>query len=175
MAPIHPVEELEAYYRNRSLDFAEAYSLVPDIEGVLQKGMNAADRVLDIGCGDGHSLINNASLFKEGIGYDDSEYIINLAIASAEKARATNVRFINGKAISLPFTDEYFDFIYSERGPIGHADSTFIEALRVLKDKGRIFYETGGSHNFIEYPKPDGLIHEGTFILSPEYRTVRRC
>jgi SAM-dependent methyltransferase len=65
------------------------------------------------------------------------------AFEDAKRRGIKNVEFVLGKAIGLPFEAEVFDFTFSERGPLGHADSTLIEALRVLRPGGGIYIETG--------------------------------
>jgi ubiquinone/menaquinone biosynthesis C-methylase UbiE len=102
-----------------------------------------ASNALDIGCGDGKTLLDHAASFKAGTGYDQSSYALELARRDATSRGIANVQFLRGKAVQLPFADDSFDFIFSERGPIGHSDLTMAEALRVLRPGGRIFYETG--------------------------------
>jgi ubiquinone/menaquinone biosynthesis C-methylase UbiE len=105
--------------------------------------MAVARSALDIGCGDGGTLLASAGLFQSAAGVDESEYALQLARAEAQRRSITNLRFDHAKAVSLPYADDQFDFVFSERGPIGHSDVTMVEALRVLQAGGRIFYETG--------------------------------
>jgi SAM-dependent methyltransferase len=107
-------------------------------------------RVLDLGCGNGWRLRENSALFTRGVGLDLSEYALDLARRDATAAGITNVEFIRGPGASLPFPDGTFDFVYSERGPLGYGDAGLLEAFRVLKPSGRLFFETLGSLNLLE-------------------------
>jgi len=137
------LEPLEAYYRKRRLSYETSSPLVPQTRSLLRQALRRARSVLDIGCGDGQTLLACADLFTKGTGLDEDEYVICQAIAQARQQGVSNVEFVLGKAIGLPFPDATFDLIFSERGPMGHADCTLVEALRVLQPGGRIFIETG--------------------------------
>jgi ubiquinone/menaquinone biosynthesis C-methylase UbiE len=167
------LDPLEAYYLGKSQIRLDSRPMLPEAQDVLAQTLHGAGKVLDVGCGDGHTLIANANSFTNGFGVDDSDFIIERATASACNAGVTNVKFQRAKAISLPFPDSHFDLVFSERGPLGHADSTLEEVLRVLKEGGLVFIETGGSHNMIELPRPDGLTHEGTLLTSLEIERDR--
>ena len=134
---------LEAYYRKRLLDYETIGPMVPQTGPLLAQALSGRRRVLDVGCGDGRTLLDCSPTFDHGIGYDESVYALEAARADAVSRNITNVEFIRGKAVNLPFDDEHFDFVYTERGPLGHADSTLEEAMRVLEPGGRIFVETG--------------------------------
>lgn len=148
---IHDIEKqyglmdpLEAYYRKRKLSYKIDSPIVPKTRGLLEHALQGVGSALDVGCGDAQTLLDCAGLFTKGTGLDESEYAICQAHQDAKRRGIQNVEFVLGKAIGLPFESEVFDFIFSERGPLGHADCTLIEALRVLKPGGRIFIETGG-------------------------------
>ncbi len=148
---IHSIEQvygsldpLEAYYRKGTLTYETHSPIVPKTRRLLEQALHGMGGVLDVGCGDGQTLMACAGLFQRGTGLDESEYAICAAHEQAKRRHIRNLDFVLGKAVGLPFEAERFDFIFSERGPLGHADVTLIEALRVLKPGGRIFIETGG-------------------------------
>ncbi|MEM7125582.1 MAG: class I SAM-dependent methyltransferase [Chloroflexota bacterium] len=135
--------------------------------------MTTDSRVLDVGCGDGHTLINLSNLYQEGIGIDESAYIIEKASHAAAEAAINNVQFLRESAINLPFDNHSFDFIFSERGPLGLGDETLAEATRVLKPGGRIFIETMGSYFMQEYKSPDEPPSQDTLLTTLDVERER--
>lgn len=72
-------------------------------------GLKACDKVLDVGCGKGF-LLYEMSLLVPGLeihGIDISPYALEHA---KEEIRD---RLLLGNATSLPFPDQYFDFVFS--------------------------------------------------------------
>ena len=72
-------------------------------------GLKAGDKVLDVGCGKGF-LLYEMSLLVPGLeihGIDISPYALEHA---KEEIRD---RLLLGNATSLPFPDQYFDFVFS--------------------------------------------------------------
>jgi ubiquinone/menaquinone biosynthesis C-methylase UbiE len=119
----------ESYYKTAkegSLDKSH-----PSFELISKYGQNA-DKILDIGCGEGTrlSFINNRKA--EKIGVDQSEIAISLATK-----QYPSIRFIKIKN-KLPFHDSYFDFVFSAF-VLEHTtdpDQFLIEAVRVLSPNG---------------------------------------
>ncbi len=75
-------------------------------------------RVVDLGCGFGDTTQHLASLVGEGgeaIGVDVSGPFIDAAREEAERAGATNVRFVVGDAQGMEF-DQAFDYAFSRMG-----------------------------------------------------------
>jgi SAM-dependent methyltransferase len=74
-----------------------------------QYGIKSGDKILDIGCGKGFLLYDFTKVVPgvEVFGIDISSYAI--ANSKAEISDRLQV----GNAISLPFPDQYFDFVYS--------------------------------------------------------------
>ena len=117
------------------------------ILGQLEDGM----RVLDIGCGRGEAIFRcvvNYHLFGVGIDYSAAAVKIAHNIVRSfgteeEKARMT---YIRADAQSLPFANETFDVIFSHH-VIEHLypmqlERMLLECNRVLRDDGRIVFET---------------------------------
>ena len=158
------LDPLKAYYQSYEIPSQTLNPLPCHAEEVIAEAMTANSHVLDVGCGDGYTLLNLADRFLEGVGIDESAYIIDVASRAAEDASVNNVKFLKEKVINLSFDDDSFDFVFSERGPLGHDDDTLVEASRVLKPGGRIFIETMGYHFMKEYeppneqPTPDTLL-----------------
>ncbi len=141
---LRPLDEYQAYYIKDMVKFDRIGPLVPPIEEIIGNAFRRSAHVLDVGSGDGHTLLNNAELFERGIGVDDSEHMLATARTEQTQRGARNIEFLFGKGIELPFDGEFFDMVFSQRGPLGHHDGTLAEALRVLRRGGLIFVETGG-------------------------------
>jgi ubiquinone/menaquinone biosynthesis C-methylase UbiE len=143
------MDPLQAYYELFHLQKAARAPVWVNATTVIQDCMQGA-RVLDLGCGNGWRLRENSALFTRGVGLDISEYALDMAKREATTAGTTNVEFIRASGASLPFPEGSFDFVYSERGPLGYDDAPLLEAFRVLKPGGRLFFETLGSLNLLE-------------------------
>jgi len=127
---------------------------VPDTGDVLRKALAGKRHVLDVGCGDGRRLIETHKLFARGTGIDESDtHMIACAIRTRNARGIGNLDFIESLAAFLPFSDNTFDMVFSERGPLGHGDKCLAEALRVLQPGGLIFVETGGSFGTLQTEK----------------------
>jgi SAM-dependent methyltransferase len=143
-----PLDEYQAYYRQFAVPHRRISALIPQTRAVLEGAFEAGMRVLDVGCGRADTLIACTDRFSWGAGIDESAAVM-IAEAKAARARAgaRNVDFYAAKAVALPFADETFDLVFSERGPLGHNDRTLREALRVLRPGGLLFIETIGEWN----------------------------
>jgi len=150
---LRPLDEYQAYYVKDTVKLERIGPLVPPIEEVLRSAFSSCGCVLDVGCGDGHTLLDNAGLFERGIGVDDSEYMLGIARTAQARRGISNVEFRYGKGIELPFDDASFDLVFSQRGPLGHNDGTLAEALRVLHKRGLILVETGGDFGTLQTEK----------------------
>lgn len=90
-------------------------------------------RVLDVGCGHGEYTNRWSDYAKEVVGYDMTEGFI----ATANKNRKPNVKYVVGNTKDgegLPFPTNYFDLVYTKKGPT----SWFPEGNRVVKSGGKI-------------------------------------
>lgn len=86
---------------------------------------------LDIGCADGKFTLKVARHFKQIIAIDTSSEMLKVARRFQAEQKVSNVIFQEAEAEKLPFQDEYFDLIYSRRGP-----SPYSEISRVIKQGG---------------------------------------
>ncbi len=105
---------------------------------------------LDAGCGGGRFLVALARLgVKEVIGIDISSEAVAAANQRLKDRSLFNARAIQSSVFSVPFEDNYFDYIISS-GVIHYTEDphkAFIELARVLKPGGKMFlsiYGKGG-------------------------------
>ena len=97
----------------------------------INSNINENSRILDIGCGHADFTLQWASKVKEVIGIDLVEEFIHTANL---KKYSDTMRFITVKQNEkVPFRDNYFDLIYSKKGPW---ISQYQEANRILKPGG---------------------------------------
>lgn len=89
-------------------------------------------KVLDIGCADGRFTLSIAPFLKHITAIDRSSGMLTSAKKLQKKSGITNVDFEKQDAFHTPYPDEYFDMIYSRRGP-----SPLAEAFRLLKRGGQ--------------------------------------
>lgn len=167
------LDPLDAFYRSHDIPSQILNPLPCDAEDVIVRSMRTASRVLDVGCGNGHTLIKNAVQFEEGVGIDESAYIIERAKRAADEASIRNVQFLKQKVMDLSFEDNSFDFVFCERGPLGHDDETLAMATRVLMPGGRIFIETLGSHYMKESELWDEVSDQDSLLTTLDIERAR--
>jgi len=87
--------------------------------------------VLDIGCADGRFTLKVSPNFKQIIAIDVSEQMLDAANKLQAEQKISNVSFQKADATKISFDDDYFDVIYSRRGP-----TPYQEIGRLLKSSG---------------------------------------
>lgn len=102
--------------------------------------------MLDIGCGDGSTLLDLAPRIGSGVGVDqDPEHVV-LAASSLRASTITNVSFEQLGFAQLPARgwDGRFDLAFSERGPVGYSVGRVTTALTIVKQGGLLVAEVIG-------------------------------
>ncbi len=104
--------------------------------------VEAADRVLDVGCGNGGSTCAAARAAPGGhaTGVDLSEPMISEARRRATSRRITNVTFEQGDAQVHPFAPATFDVVMSKFGAMFFADpvAAFTNLAGAVREGGRL-------------------------------------
>ncbi len=86
---------------------------------------------LDVGCGDGKFTFEIANYFLKIIGIDNSEELLKVANNKQKELKIKNTSFELQDANKTSFPNEYFDLIFSRRGP-----TPYTEFKRLLKKNG---------------------------------------
>jgi len=122
----------------------------------LVQRIPAQSRVLDIATGTGDVAFLAAEAGHEVVGLDFSERMLEGARAKSERtpaSRQAGLRWINGSADRLPFSDRSFGCITSAfalRNLRGCLDKVFSENARVLKEGGRVLH--------MDFGRPQGSL-----------------
>ena len=154
------------YYDQKKAKYFLDKRLNPDVKNLLKQELRKNSRVLDVGCGDGHTLINLSKYFKTGIGIDNDKSHIYLAKKNKASNKTNNVSFKLAKSFDIPFEEKEFDFVFSERGPISGSTVNIQSALRVLKTNGLIFEETVGE---LDNQETNEIFHRGQQYRKYQY------
>lgn len=108
----------------------------------ISKYINDGETVLDVGCANGYSTIQQAKRhdLKKIIGIDFATSMINSA---NKQIKHKNITFKIGNMLNLEFSDNYFDVAYTTRALINlptweYQMSAFEELYRVTKIGGKI-------------------------------------
>jgi ubiquinone/menaquinone biosynthesis C-methylase UbiE len=111
----------------------------------LPKTLSKCTRVLELGCGTADSTINFAPYADEIFASDFSKEMIRIAAKKIESSGfAEKVHLAVLDAQNIPFTDEYFDGVFSRGGLINyvpHPDVLLHEICRVLIQGGKLVFD----------------------------------
>lgn len=133
-------------------DFSEIAKSIEQgaLEFVERLGLKPGIRVLDVACGNGNTAIPSARSGANVTGVDIAPYLIELAVARAEK-EGVDAEFDVGDVEALPYEDKDFDVVSTMFGAMfaPQADVTASELTRVCRPGGVIAMANWTPQGFI--------------------------
>jgi SAM-dependent methyltransferase len=112
----------------------------PDLDALLEAAeLKGTERVLDLGCGAGHTTIAVAMRAAHVTGIDVTEEMLAEGRKQLQRRGITNVEFEQGDACALRFGDASFDLVTCRFAAHHFPDAVVSvrEAARVLKPGGK--------------------------------------
>ncbi len=112
----------------------------PDLEPMFEAAeISGCERVLDIGCGPGHTALLFARRAREVVALDPTQPMLAEARALANERGLANVHFECASAEAIPFPDASFDCVTSRQSAHHYGDvcAALREVARVLRPHGR--------------------------------------
>lgn len=134
--------------------------------------INTNHKILDVGCGIGGAVRMFAAIYNcEVTGLDYTKSYIETAIALSKIVGLDqNTTFIHGSALELPFTNNSFDFVWTQHAQmnIENKAQMYAEIKRVLKPGGQfIYYDIfTGNNSPVHFPVPWAEVPENSFLMS---------
>ncbi len=107
----------------------------PDLEAMLEAGVaTGRERVLDLGCGPGHTALAFAAHVAHVVALDLTPAMLDQARRLAAERGLANLRFEQADAAHLPFPDASFEVVTSRLSAhhVGDPAAMVREAARVL-------------------------------------------
>ncbi|MFG2053304.1 class I SAM-dependent methyltransferase [Micromonospora sp. NPDC048930] len=150
MQAIVNVEQAKAWNGPEGRHWADHAAHWDAVSGELNEpllaaaGINPADRVLDLGCGNGQTTRLAARRARDGyaVGVDLSGPMLETARAHADGEGLTNVRFAQGDVQVHPFPPGEFDVAISRGGLTFFTDpvAAFTNVAQALRPGGRLAF-----------------------------------
>lgn len=128
------------YWANLLRNLPESYKKwFEEEKKYLQKTITLDAKVLEVGCGNGRSILDVLSKTKNIVGIDHDDRAV--ADAKNNFSQYPSIKIIKADATQLPFNKEEFDFVICMTTFANFADKKFKvleEMKRVLKESGKI-------------------------------------
>ncbi len=149
-------------FLNRTLSLHRDVYWRKETVSSLNLSAKTKSRLLDVACGTGDVSIEAVKKFGKNIevtGIDFSENMLILGNEKIKKANITNINFMAGNALSLPFENNHFDALTIAFGIRNIADRkrALQEFLRCLK--------TGGTLGILEFSTPDNRFFNALYMF----------
>jgi len=141
----------------------------PDLQPMLEAGeLEGPERVLDIGCGPGHTALLFATRAKEAVALDPTQSMLDQARALAQERGLDNLSFECASAEAIPFPDDSFDRVTSRQSAHHYPDvrAALREVARVLRPGGRFVLVDTFAH---EEPHFDEFLNRIELLRDPSH------
>ncbi len=142
------LNEKHAYYASHDAIRRDS-RWFPYSTDLFEKQLTPTSRVLDIGCGNGSTLLEIPHAFQSAVGIDNDPEHIQLAETARLEQGVTNVEFLlldfPGETARLQ--PESFDLVFSLRGPLGDSPRNIQAALSLLRRDGLLYCEEIGDQH----------------------------
>jgi ubiquinone/menaquinone biosynthesis C-methylase UbiE len=126
--------------KKEKLDNPERRKMMPPVNTLERLGLEAGDRMADLGCGIGYFSIPAASIAKVVHAFDISEEMINELAREKEEREIENLilHHTDPKAISLPDASVNFILVVNVLHEVPVLEDYIAEMMRVLCSGGRL-------------------------------------
>lgn len=163
-----------SYYGSRAAPIRKDYRWYPSSSELIAHQLLPTMRVLDIGCGDGETLLDLSPRFHAGIGIDNDPAHLQLAEDAQQAQGIENVTF---RLLDFPravaqLDPESFDLVISLRGPVGDTPESMRAALHLLRPEGLLYCEEIGEHHQREVVELFGD-HANSAQITPRAEQLR--
>lgn len=137
--------------------------------------LSEGNKVLDLGCGIGGSSRFLAGSFKcQVVGLDLTKEFVDVARdLTARLKLEDSIEYVQGSALSLPFEDLSFDYVWTEHVQmnIGDKNKLYSEIMRVLRPGGclvlhDILAEENDGGGGLSFPVPWAESIDSSFLMS---------
>jgi len=102
--------------------------------------LNPGDRILDVCCGTGAQILEYAQRGPIAVGIDNDPAMLRVAEGNRMKQKLDNISFRFADATSLPFKDNYFDYVSIS---FGLHDKVSEVRNRVVSEMKRVMKQHG--------------------------------
>jgi len=113
----------------------------PDLTWIIEAAaLTGKERVLDVATGTGHTAFALAPYAAEVVAVDFTVPMLEAAQQVATTRQITNVRFVEGDALALPFAEHSFDLVACRKAAHHFSDvrQAILEWRRVIKPDGKL-------------------------------------
>jgi SAM-dependent methyltransferase len=131
------------YYGGRDIPIRRDDRWAPHWENLIAPQFSPEMRILDVGCGKGHFLLELSTRFHTGLGIDNDPDFLQMA---EEAKRAEGIHNVDFLLLDFPgeitrLQPESFDMVASLRGPVPGTTEGIQAAHRLLRPDGLLYCE----------------------------------